>query len=75
MNQVILNRQYKAHTGNIGVNGNPPEFHFKRIGNNLCDVFTGEGFDTPTRYRLIKGTWVYLHGPRLDASVASSLPV
>lgn len=69
MNQAIINRQYAAHTGNIG------DLAYKRIGNNLCDVFSGEGFQTPTRYRLIRGTWVHLMGPRLDGRVATQLPV
>jgi hypothetical protein len=60
MNQETYLRQYQAHTGNDG------DLHFKCIGSNMADVFSGEGFQTPTRYRLIKGAWTYVTGPKLD---------
>lgn len=58
MNQQTALNQYAAHTGNV------KDLHFKKIGNNLVDVFKGEGFQNPTRYRLIKGTWTWISGPK-----------
>lgn len=62
-------RQYKDHTGAL-----PKGRHFKRIGHNLADVFDGDGLINPTRYRLIKGQWVYVNGPKLDEAVTAQLP-
>jgi hypothetical protein len=61
MNQEIAINQYKSHTGNVG------DLHFKKIGNNLVDIFSGEGFNNPTRLRLIKGAWQWIAGPKLHA--------
>jgi preprotein translocase subunit SecD len=62
MQTAAIIRQYQEHTRNVG------DLHIKRIGNNMADVFSGEGFPAPTRYRLIKGTWTYVTGPKLDVS-------
>lgn len=62
MDQAIAINQYKAHTGNIG------DLHFKRIGNNVVDVFDGEGFGTPSRLRLVKGNWTHVAGPKLSTT-------
>ncbi len=59
MTALEMIQQYKNHTC-IGKNGSK----YIRIGHNLCDVFHNTGWVTPTRYRLIKGTWVHQHGPQ-----------
>lgn len=69
MNQQVIMRQYAAHTGNLS-NG----ACFKRIGSNMADVFVEEGFQTPTRHRLIRGAWVHVTGPKLADTVAAELP-
>lgn len=62
MNTEMMLRQYHAHTGTL-----PNNDHYKRIGNNTVDVFSGEGFAQPTRYRMIKGKWSYVSGPKSDS--------
>jgi hypothetical protein len=59
MNNDQLLNQYRNHTGTL-----PSGAHFIKIGNTLCDVFPGKGWTSPTRFRLIKGSWVYQQGPR-----------
>lgn len=58
-----LLKQYQGHTFNVNKLG----LHGKRIGNNIIDVFSGDGFSTPTRLRLIKGQWLHISGPKLSA--------
>lgn len=70
MNQAAILKQYKAHTGTL-TGGE----HYKRIGHNMVDVFKGEGFGTPTRYRLTKGDWTYVTGPVLPSYITACLPV
>jgi hypothetical protein len=60
MNVLQLLQQYKNHTGTL-----PNGRHYKRIGNNVCHLFSGRGWNIPTVYRLIKGVWVYVSGPQL----------
>lgn len=67
MNQEIAIRQYQAHTGNVG------DLHFKRIGNNVVDVFAGEGFNSPTRLRTVRGAWTYVAGPKLSLKEQQSV--
>lgn len=57
--------QYEAHTINLAKLG----VHVKRIGNNIADVFIGEGFSQPTRMRLVRSGWTIISGPKLDAGV------
>lgn len=64
MDQHQLIQQYKNHTGTL-----PSGAHYIKIGNTLCDVFTGKGWTQPTRYRLMKGQWVYQHGPNRSGTV------
>lgn len=54
-----LLKQFQNHTGNL-----PSGNRYIKIGNTLCDVFNGKGWGTPTRYRLIKGSWIHQSGPR-----------
>lgn len=61
MNTAQLLQQYQQHTATL-----PSGNHCKYIGTNVLDVFSGKGFSTPTRYRLIKGTWVHVSGPQLS---------
>lgn len=52
-------QQYKSHTCNHA------GYHGIRIGNNQMDVFPPvSGFATPTRFRNVRGEWVYQHGPK-----------
>jgi hypothetical protein len=55
--------QYEAHTTNITRLG----LHIKLIGNNVADVFSGEGFGVPSRLRKVKGQWVHVTGPKLSS--------
>lgn len=64
MNVNQLLNQYTKHTGKL-----PGGEHFVRIGNNVCDVFSGKGWTSPTRYRLSKGAWVYQHGPKVNVEL------
>lgn len=64
MNTQQLISQYEAHTVTIKSAG----LHIKCIGNNLADVFSGEGFAAPTRLRKIKGKWAHLSGPKLETA-------
>lgn len=63
MNVNNILKQYEAHTLNVR------DAHVKRIGNNIADVFVGEGFGQPTRMRLMRGKWTIISGPKLDAAV------
>lgn len=63
MNTQQLIKQYEAHTTNVPRYG----LHVKLIGNNVADVFGGEGFSVPTRLRKLKGQWTYVTGPKLSA--------
>lgn len=56
-----LIKQYTEHTANINAFG----LHLKCIGNNIVDVFSGEGFERPTRLRKVKGQWSHQSGPKL----------
>lgn len=69
MNTEQALKQYAEHTGNI------PKFgaHYKMIGKNMVDVFIGEGFTAPTRYRLIRGAWTYVTGTRLSPGLELGL--
>ncbi len=68
-NQVSrMMRQYKAHVTNTAT------AHMIRIGHNLCDVFTGNGWSTRSRYRLTNGRWLHVTGPKLDARTSALLP-
>lgn len=58
MNTAQLLKQYYNH---VSKDANKLSI---KIGNNLMDVFSGEGWAPPTRYRLVKGAWVYQQGPR-----------
>lgn len=63
-------KQYQAHT----LVNKIPGTHITMIGNNLCDIFSGTGWETPSRYRLMTGRWCYVSGPRLDVLALSHLP-
>ncbi len=39
--------------------------HCIPVQRGLWDIFTGTGWKVHSRYRMIKGTWVYLSGLRL----------
>jgi hypothetical protein len=64
MNTAQHINQYEAHTINLTRLG----IHVKLIGNNVADVFSGDGFATPTRLRKVKGQWAHVTGPKLSAS-------
>jgi hypothetical protein len=64
MNEAQHIRQYEAHTTNIERLG----LHVKLIGNNVADVFSGEGFSVPTRLRKMRGQWQQISGPKLSAA-------
>lgn len=64
MNTNQLINQYKKHTGKL-----PTGQHYIKIGNNVCDVFAGNGWGVPTRFRLLRGSWVYQHGPKIDVAL------
>lgn len=66
--QQVLN-QYEAHTGNI------KGLHYKLIGNNIADVFSGDGFGVPTRLRKVKGQWAHVSGPKLSAGEQLSVVI
>ncbi len=61
-------RQYKSHvTVAAGT-------HMIRIGRDLCDVFTGTGWTTRSRYRLTNGRWIHITGLKLAAPLTALLP-
>lgn len=62
-------RQYNKHTINSG------DVKIILIDRNIADVFTGMGWTTRSRYRLLGGRWAYVSGIRLNASTASLLPL
>lgn len=64
MNVTALLQQHKNHTGNLK-NGSA----YVLIGRTVCDLFIGTGWPTPTRFRRVKGAWVYHHGPQQPASL------
>ena len=67
-------RQYYRHTGNVNI-GAVHGGAYKRINHHLCDVFTGIGFNPPTRYMLTRGKWTRISGPFIDPQVATMLPL
>lgn len=66
MNTEQLLQQHKEHTRTISKLG----LHVISIGNNMADVFSGDGFSTPTRLRKAKGQWLQVGGPKLSAGEA-----
>ncbi len=62
-------RQYARHTIST------KDLKIILIDGKLADVFAGDGWPTPSRYRLMQGRWCYVNGPRLPASQLTYLPV
>ena len=62
-------RQYSKHIINSG------DTKIIMIDRNLCDVFTGNGWTSRSRYRKMAGRWAHVSGIRLNAYIAALLPV
>ncbi len=68
MNDAQMIHQYKSHVGNLDGVG-----HYILAGRTSCDVFSGNGWNPPTRFRKVRGAWVYQQGPRLSPHVLDSV--
>lgn len=58
----------RANARIIKVNG----LQIHPVERGMYDVFSGDGFDTHSRYRNYKGVWHHMRGERLDKAL---LPV
>ncbi len=62
-------RQYARHTIST------KDLKIILIDGKLADVFQGDGWPIPSRYRLMQGRWCYVNGPRLNVTQVALLPV